>query len=276
MNPFEDYNYMKNLKCVSSFNHRKGIMKKIVIISLFQIIGLFAFAQEEKTKWEDNFYIGFSSSTYLDIVKSPLTFADRIVGNDPDPNDPNKVIPRYRKVPYQSMIWNLFSIGIEPRYNIKVVSNDAALAVSIPFSLGIGSSTAAMEDIGGIEGFGSFQAPLMLKYYMGNGSTYNCEKEYGISFGAGIEYNKVGMLGVPNMDDNAPNRGFVLPVASLGMTMWRNNMPFEINLKYGHGSIEEYDVDFNGNPLTNAGGFPVSRKTRSSSFKVTFVRLVNF
>lgn len=251
-------------------------MKNVKILLILLISGYTALAQEEEKRWEDNLYIGFTSSTYLDIVKSPLTFAERIVGNDPDPNNPDNVIPRYRKVPYQSMIWNLFSIGIEPRYNLKEISDDAALAVSIPFSFGIGSSLPVMEDIGGFEGFGSIQAPLMLKYYMGNGSTYKSEKAYGVSFGAGIEYNKIGVFGVPSLDESATNKAFVLPVASLGMTMWRNNTPFEINLKYGHGRLEEYDVDFNGNPLLNQGGFPVSRITRSSSFKVTFVRLMNF
>lgn len=267
---------MKNGFSLSSLLFKMKTMKKVFAISLMLLTGWNGYAQEEKTSWEENLYIGFTSTTYLDIIKSPLIFAERIVGNDPDPNDPNKVIPRYRKVPYQSMIWNLFSIGIEPRYNFKVISDDAAFAVSVPLSFGIGSSEPVMDDIGGFEGVGSLQLPLMLKYYMGNGSTYNCEKAYGISFGAGMEYNKIGLFGISNADENVNNKGFVLPVASIGMTMWRNNAPFEINLKYGHGAIEEYDVDFNGNPLTNQSGFPISRKTRASTFKVTFVRMMTF
>lgn len=74
-------------------------------------------------------------------------------------------------------------MGIEPRFNLKEFNENSALSVSSPISLGIGSSYSAAGDelvVKGAEGFGSVQVPLLLKLYLGNGSTYTTQKNLGL------------------------------------------------------------------------------------------------
>ncbi len=252
-------------------------MKRIIVFAWLWAVAEMSFAQTEKKKeeWIDNLYIGLTSSTYLDILKSPLKFNSRLVGYDASPSNPDVLIPRYKSVPYQSSCWNFFSLGIEPRYNFHVRSEDEAFALSMPISFGIGQTLPENNEVGGKLGFGSLQVPLFLKYYIGNGATYDSEKMYGLSVGAGIEYNKLALVSYETASEYKDN-GFVLPVFSLGFHTWRNNSPFEVNIKYGHGKVSEYDIDYNGNPLRDANNFPISRKTRASSFKITFVNYLNY
>jgi hypothetical protein len=259
---------------------RNNLIKSLVICFALSSAN-YSFSQKtastkKNVAWEENFYLAFNTTSYLDIIKTPLRMVDIVVGTDLDPNDPNKVIPRYAKVPYQSATINLFSIGLEPRYNFHVLNDDAAFAVSIPTAIGIGATSSVDETVLGTTGFGSIQVPLMLKFYLGNGSTYKSEKDYGISIGGGVEYDKLGLLNVAGESEIVKNKGFVLPVASFGIHFWRNNSPVEINLKYGQGSIEEYDSDKYGASLRDQFGNLVSRNARSSSFRISFVTLLNY
>lgn len=254
---------------------------KPFVVCLALVIANLSFAQKgEITKkpdpWEENFFLAFNTTSYLDVIKSPLREVQVVVGNDIDPNDPNKVIPRYAKVPSQSATINFFSMGIEPRYNFKRINDDAAFAFSIPMSIGIGATSSVDESVLGTNGFGSIQIPMMLKFYLGNGSTYKSEKDYGISVGGGLEYNKLGLLNISGETEVVENKGFALGVASFGIHFWRNNSPVEINLKYGHGAYVEYDSDKYGNPLKDEFGNLISRNARSSSFRISFVTLLNY
>ena len=251
---------------------------KPIIACIALILSNLTFAQKNTKSevWEENFFLAFNTSSYLDIIKSPLRKVEVVVGNDIDPNDPNKVIPRYSKVPSQSATINFFSMGLEPRYNFKQISDDAAFALSIPMSIGIGATSSTDETVLGTNGFGSIQIPVMCKFYLGNGSTYKSEKNYGISVGGGMEYDKLGLLNISGETQKGDNRGFVLPVASFGVHFWRNNSPVEVNLKYGHGAITEYDIDRYGNYLRDEFGNLISRNARSSSFRISFVTLLNY
>jgi len=259
---------------------RNNLIKPLIVCMAVGIANL-SFAQKEESSkkndaWKDNFFLAFNTTSYLDIIKSPLRKVDVVVGNDIDPNDQNKVIPRYAKVPSQSATINFFSMGLEPRYNIKKINDDAAFAFSIPMSLGIGATSSTDESVLGTNGFGSIQIPMMLKFYMGNGSTYKSEKDYGISIGGGLEYNKLGLLNISDESKVIENKGFALGVASFGIHFWRNNSPVEVNLKYGHGAIVEYDTDKYNNPLKDEFGNLISRNARSSSFRISFVTLLNY
>jgi len=228
-------------------------------------------AEKKKFDWEQNFYLALSTTTYLDIVRSPLRMVDVWVGQNPDGS------PIVKAVPYQTLSWSLFSLGLEPRVNVKTFSANHAFAVSMPFSLGVAQCLPAQADIRGTEGFGSIQIPLYAKMYFGHGSTYDSEKDYGVSFGAGLEYNKVALL--PNKFDdetNEGNKGWVMPVFALGIHFWRMSSPVEINLKYGAGRPKEYFVNGDGELLKDIDPTVTSRTARSSSFKLSFVYLMNY
>lgn len=257
----------------------------IILTSIFLLIGGNVFAQSEirnpgdngtsKKSFEDRFFIAATTSTYLDIATSPVSIINTVVGYDPDPNTGNP-IPRYSEVPYQSTSWSIFSFGFEPRYNLMEMDKNTALAVSAPMSFGFGQTVPANADVRGAEGIGAFQLPVLLKLYVGNQATYDTEKDFGISIGGGLEYNRIGLISMGTPDQNAPNKGWVHPVATLGFHFWRGLSPMELNLKYGAGGFVQYDTDLNGNPITNDGGILTTRQGRSSSFKLSFVYLLNY
>jgi hypothetical protein len=219
----------------------------------------------------DNFFISFSSSLYLDIVKTPLGAVKTFVGTNPDGSK------AYAYVPSQSTQFSSYSFGLEPRYNINKINDDAALAVSIPFSFGIGYANPSNIFVRGLTGIGSIQIPILVKLYYGNSSTYETEKDFGVSFGGGMEYNQVGLFGgsIDDKEDGVTG-GFLLPVVTLGVHFWRGNSPFEVNLKYGTTKSETYRIDSNGQPLINDAGDPISRTAKGSSFKLSFLYLLNY
>jgi hypothetical protein len=255
---------------------------KIIKPLLFGLaLGLtnFAFSQSEDKKeetptWEDNFFMAINTSSYLDIIKTPLRQVRVITGNDMDAN--GNIIPRYADAPSQSATINFFSLGLEPRYNIKKLNENAAFALALPMSIGIGATSSVDETVLGVTGFGSIQLPLMLKFYLGNGSTYQCEKDYGMSLGGGIEYDKIGLMNVSGESQPIENKGFFIPVASFGIHFWRNNLPVEINIKYGNGAYVEYANDKYGQPLKNEFNQLISQKARSSTFRISYVQLLNY
>lgn len=223
----------------------------------------------------ERFFIAVTSSTYLDIVTSKVEMVPTFTGYDFDPIS-GQSVPRYDNVPYQSRCWSIVSIGLEPRYNLYEMDDNSALAVSVPISFGLGMTNPANFEVRGMEGIGSMQIPLLLKLYVGNHSTFNTKKDFGISIGGGFEYNKVGLIDVSGDPEPVNNKGWIMPVGTMGIHFWRGIYPFEINVKYGVSSFQEYSVDGDGNPIQNEAGAYISRKARASSFKITFVSLMNY
>ena len=240
---------------------------------LLLTIGLFASQSMRAQLSSENFFISFSSSIYLDIVKTPLGTVPTFIGTNPDGSK------AYADAPTQSMQISTYSFGIEPRYNVATLNNDAAVALAIPFSIGLGGAGATNEYVRGvsIQSFGSIQVPVIAKFYYGNSSTYDTEKDFGFSLGGGLEYNQIGLFG-GNEDDKAAglHKGFILPVVSASLHFWRGNSPFEVNMKYGTTSVKEYRIDSFGQPLRNPEGDLISRSAKGSSFKLTFLYLLNY
>ncbi len=228
--------------------------------------------ESENTGKDENipkrFFISLTTSTYLDMIVSPLTIHFDATGNfDINGN------PTFKDIPYQTQELNIVSFGIEPRYNLKEFDENSSLSISAPISLGIGNSFSAASDnliVRGINGFGSLQVPLLFKLTVGNSSTYNTQKDIGFSIGAGAELNKIGLINLMDMS-NKYNKAFVLPCFSAGFTFMRNDGPMEINFKYAFGSIKVQEMDGQGRSLLLA-----QRTTRAQTFKLSWVYLLNY
>ncbi len=244
-----------------------------VFCVLFTLTGL-----AQNNDYNDNFFMSFHSTAYFDFIWSPLKLENAPTGNTIIDGNGNEV-PEYKEIPFQSYTNNLFSFGVEPRYNIHTIDNNTAVAVSSPISIGlgqVGQSPFISHRVGSVEGFGSIQIPLFLKLYIGSGSTYDCEKDYGVSLGAGFEYNKVGLIQLNNDVASDINTGFVLPVLSFGFHFFRGFDPVEFNLKYGSGRQVEYFNDANGDPITTAGGVLSSAFGRSRVVRASISYILNY
>lgn len=229
---------------------------------------------EKKNNFSKKFFLAISTSTYTDIIISPLKYYNGPTGTF----DPITSEPEYGEIPYQTKEFNIFSMGIEPRFNLKDFNENFSLSISAPISIGIGSSYSAAADelvVKGTEGFGSIQIPLLLKLNLGNGSTYTTQKDFGFSAGAGFEMNKVGIIS-SSSSANSYNKAFVLPCISTGFTFMRGNSPMEINIKYSFGKLQSQDTDAHGKALLNNLNLPYTRDTRGKSIKLSFVYLMNY
>lgn len=225
-----------------------------------------------KQEFRDKFYLGVVSSYYVDFVTTPLYFENRRVGAIPDPNDPSKYIDQYGSIPFQTTYNSFFSVGIEPRYNIKDFSSNLSIAITAPLTIGFGQAYASSENVESAFGYGNFQLPILAKVYLGSGSTYASKEDFGVSAGFGFEVNKIGII-APGASEAEQNglRPWVMPSASLGIHFWRGSSPMEVNAKYGFGPLDEYRIDKFGQFL-NEG----PRTTRASTLKLTFVYLLNY
>jgi hypothetical protein len=244
-------------------------INKILSVTLLVFLG---FNQGHTQDLNDRFFMAFHSSTYLDFVSSPLRTELTWSGNV-DVNG-NRI---FVDAPVQSFNLNIFSFGIEPRFNIREFDDNSALAISAPISLGLGQSGPINNQVLGVSGIGAFQLPILAKLYMGSGSTYKSEKDFGISFGGGLEFNKIGILRMEEVTSSMPaNRGWVIPVATLGVHFWRGYNPMEINIKYGAGKIKEYYFDQFGNELTDDQGRVTQGEAKAYSFRLSISYLLNY
>ncbi len=251
---------------------------RYLFIGLACLIASVGFAQtDEKKEFEDKFFLGVASSYYVDFVTTPLRVSYEPTGNTipvVDPNDTTKTIfiDEFADVPAQTSYVSYFSFGLEPRFNIHEISENLAFAVSAPVTIGFGTALATNSDVKGIQGFGSIQVPVMAKLYLGSGSTYDTNEDFGISIGAGAELNKIALFS-PNVEtkDQDLNKAWIMPAVTGGVHFWRGSSPMEVNIKYGFGRIQSYTHDRYGQPLSTGERF-----TRANSIKLTFIYLMNY
>ncbi|MFT7591204.1 MAG: hypothetical protein ACI9UJ_001126 [bacterium] len=258
-------------------------MKKSIgfVLSLV-LISTLSFGQEDE--FNDNFFMSMHSSFYFDYIWTPLKVEYAPTGNvspDPTPDDPNNVKIDYADIPFQSFTNNLISIGLEPRYNIRTLDENSAIAISSPISIGFGQVTAPPYSdfsVGSIEGFGSIQIPLFAKLYIGSGSTYESEKDFGISFGAGLEFNKVGLIRLDQSQSAyRGNTAFVIPVASLGFHFWRGYSPVEVNIKYGETQSRTFAFDRNGQSIHDAtNGKQTNAEGKGRVIRISMSQILNY
>ena len=256
--------------------------RKIIILSLILIQGMLSFAQEEgdepipvskKNTNSQKFLIAFSTSTYTDILISPIKFHNTATGKTDVQGN-----PIFGEIPFQSMQYNIISLGLEPRYNLKEFDDNTALTLASPVSFGIGVTTPVDPDkleVNGSSGFGSIQIPIILKLFLGNGSTYNTEKDFGFNIGGGLELNKIGLINLSGESDKF-NKAFVMPCVTAGILFMRGDSPLEVNFKYGFGSMTTQDINSQGDPLLDNNGLPYRRTARGQTLKLSFTYLMNY
>lgn len=234
--------------------------------------------KDKKNEFSKKFFMAITTSTYMDLIVSPLKYYYAPTGNFTQGDSLHPSEPTYGSIPYQTQQFNIISLGAEPRYNLKEFDENSSLSISAPISFGIGNSMSAANDdliVRGVNGFGSIQIPLLIKLNFGNGSTYTTQKDFGFSAGAGIEMNKLGLI---NLTANAKeyNKAFLLPSLSAGVTFMRGNSPMEVNFKYSFGKVKFQERDAQDGILKDATGIPYIRSTRGQSLKLTFVYLMNY
>lgn len=245
----------------------------ILVLSLF----LFSSASAQFVDYDDDeddefvsnirkhFFLGISNSFYIDYASTPLREIDVIYTN-PDESK------RIEKGSAQSTYQAFYSIGLDLRLNLAEPTDEFALALSSPVGIGFGQSFSPNEDVAGAQGFGNIQIPLMLRGYYGAHSTYQSSTDFGLSLGAGLEFNKIGIVSFESDEQIRDiNKPWVMPVAIIGAHFYRGSAPMEVSLKYGFGGLTEYFVDENGSPLTG-----ISQTTRASSLKLNFTYLLNY
>lgn len=268
-----------NFKTTKPHVSFKKVILSALLITTFSHVSL-AQEESEESKGKDKkndlsskFFMALSTSTYTDLIVTPLKFYYGATGNTDQQGNPT-----FAEIPYQTQQLNIVSIGMEPRLNLKEFDDNSSISISAPVSFGIGNSfSAAGEDliVRGINGFGSIQVPLLFKLNLGNGSTYTTEKDYGFSAGAGFELNKVGLINLTELSRKY-NKAFVLPCLSAGFTFMRGDTPMEINFKYAFGKVRTQEYDPQGGILKDNNGIPYIRNTRGQSLKLSFVYLINY
>lgn len=238
-------------------------MKRIVLTLLIIVSFLGVRAQEE---FRDKLFLGVISSYYLDFATSPLSTVNlsRDLGGG--------IITPDTAAPYQNVYLGLFSIGLDVRYNIHEFNENFALAVSAPVTIGFGEVRPQYDDITGVVGYGSVQVPVLAKFYLGTNATYKSDVDFGVSIGAGYEYNKISLFTTTsNQKLRDANEGWLMPVFSVGIHFWRGNSPLEVNFKYGRGPFTEYSRDRYSNPLSDG-----RRITSANSTKLSFIYLFDY
>lgn len=243
------------------------MLRKIVFLLSVFVWTYESYAQLSE-EHQERFFFNTVYSPFLDFVNSPV-----YLQNTPVEWDANRNPIRFEQVPSQILGISYLSVGIEPRYNLKEWNDNLALAVSMPATIGFAIVGASGNEVTGASGIGNLQIPLLLKVYLGNGSTYRTEKNIGFSMGAGFEYNKLPLLFQSNSSsDEVFRSGWVMPAVSTGLHIWRGNMPMEFNLKFGFGRLKAYSRDKNGEPIIDDATLQsIERFSRAYSFKLTFV-----
>ncbi|MBT8327995.1 MAG: hypothetical protein KJP21_09755 [Bacteroidia bacterium] len=248
-------------------------MRNILLLFILSF-GVLANAQVLETNsgksLSDRFFLGLASSFYVDFATTPLSSTQEYVGKVVI--DSVTTADVYEDVPYQTTYISYFSMGLEPRLNIKEFGDNMAFAISAPVTLGFGQAFPSNEDVNGSYGFGSIQVPLLAKFYVGTGSTYESNEDFGLNIGGGIEMNKIGLINPgSSQEERDASKAWFMPTVCGGVHFWRGSTPMEVNVKYGFGALQTYTHDKFGTKLSGNG-----RQTRANSIKLTLIYLMNY
>lgn len=142
--------------------------------------------------------------------------------------------------------FNFLTLGFCNHFIVKEISSEKS--VSINFHPRVGFGVTANR-------FLNLQFPMALQYNLGNVSTFNSKKDMGFTVGLGVEYMRLGLigLGVDAQEFSLSNKNFygyqknfgnlVQPFVNLGMRYFtKGSHAQEVNVKFGRGGgkINDY------------------------------------
>lgn len=161
-------------------------------------------------------------TTYLDYSEGPPTTA--IIPADQF-SPAITVYAQERGVSIFTMLYNF-------RYNLKELSEDAAISLSATPALGVYTS---ITNNGG--GIGHFNLPLTLGWEYGAGSTYNSAKSTGTFFRAGWEYTAAPLAAVTSQSRVESKKSWGALSLQSGIRYYnKKNRMRELNVKYARGA----------------------------------------
>ncbi len=209
-------------------------------------------------------FFSVSFSPLSELVISPIRFYDTPTGTDVWGK------PYSASIPYQAYQYNIVSVGLEPRVNLMEFGNNEAIAITAPVSFGIGTSANAKPAfVKGSPGFGSIQVPLIAKLFFGCGATRLSKKKFGTCFGAGFEFNQIGIN--KTVGERHTNKPFYLPCLTTGIIFKKSKRWLEINFKYGFGRRVTQEIDADGEGIMDNDGNTSQRNSRARSIKFTLL-----
>jgi|TARA_B110000902_G_scaffold48063_1_gene54711 hypothetical protein len=221
------------------------------------------------TDYKSRLILGVGNSLFTDFITSPLTYTT-IEFQDPpiSPGGPNVI--RLEPAAVQTSYGSIYSLSIEPRYNILEPTDNFSFAALAPTSIGFGQSGPSDQSVQGIFGFGNLQLDLLATVYYGYNATIRSEGSFGVHFGVGYELNKIGLINLePALNSGNLNKAWIMPVTRVGVQLYRGS-PLELYVKYGFGQRVDQLIDGNGNDL-NEGKIV----RRASSLKLAIVYVIN-
>ncbi len=211
----------------------------------------------------------FPVSFFSDITTSPMEMHHAPTGEVD--SEGNEV---YDNLPFQHLQWNLVTVGLGYRFNLKEINENLAFAIRGDVNLGLGGNSEVYGN-DSTQIYFSIQAPILFQYYFGNTATFQSNKTRGFTVGLGVEINKLGLGADESIYPN--NQSFIQPCGSLGFTYVKENkrgnqVSREFNIKGGMGPVTRTNVDGQGQPLTDKS----QQTARSFSIKLSVLLMPGF
>jgi hypothetical protein len=127
---------------------------------------------------------------------------------------------------------SIFTMLYNFRYNVKELSEDAAISISATPALGVYSSISGNES-----GIGHFNLPITLGWEYGAGSTYNSAKSTGTFVRAGWEFTRAPLAALTSNAEVESKKSWGALSLQSGIRYYnKKNRMRELNVKYARGA----------------------------------------
>jgi len=222
------------------------------------------------TDYKQRLFIGIGNSLYLDYINSPLTYTEVEFTDPPTtPGGPNVI--RKEPAAVHTKYLSVYTISLEPRYNLIEPANNLSLAAVAPLSIGLGQSGPTDNTVQGAIGFGNVQLAVLGSMFYGNSATRNAEENFGFNLGAGFEVNKIGLINLDqSQNSDNINKAWIMPTTRVGVQFYRGYAPVEVYIKYGFLPRQDQFIDGFGEDLLEG-----KLVKRAYSLKLSIVYVVN-
>lgn len=231
------------------------------LLASFIFTTFLSFQNSNAQSFKDRYIWGFGITSLLDVDILPGSV--EVVEGDVYTQDNGLVIQRDTSITEIEATLSFFSFTFLNRFILKEFSPNSSISLDIPMAIGLNS---------GSRYFIGCRVPVLLSYNFGNISTYESDKNKGISIGFGVEMMKYLFTQQPPptklISDptslNPPNNLFFYPISNISYRFWnKNNRAREFSLKIGYLPKADDEITYNGQEyFINNSHF---------NFKVTFI-----